>query len=125
MNTQVWDATITLLAKLRRTVTSEAEYLHRLEQAVLIAQMGGVEDRTLEALLALAATRQLTPTVTRLLHDVGIDTRSWEEVVADAYADDGLKPPDQWEQPPRDLHPLMTALNEFAAQLAEHLEGQA
>jgi hypothetical protein len=69
-----------ILADLSLCTVDRGERLHRLRQAVLIAQMGGVDDRTLEALLHLAAAGQMTPGVERHLHEVGIDTTPWAEI---------------------------------------------
>ncbi|WP_146251999.1 hypothetical protein [Xylanimonas oleitrophica] len=67
------DAEQAALDRLAACTTGPGDYLHRLEQAVMIAQCGGVDDDTLVALLHLAAAGQMTPGVERALAGVGID----------------------------------------------------
>lgn len=72
------DAEAEALDRLAFTTTGRADRIARIEQAALIAQCGGVEDRTLEVLLHLGIAGQMTPTVARRLREVGIDMRPWE-----------------------------------------------
>jgi hypothetical protein len=61
------------LTELRMCTTSESESAERLRNAVSIAQMRGVSDEALTALLHLAAAGEMTPTVRRRLRKVGIN----------------------------------------------------
>lgn len=71
------------LDRLRFCTDSDEQYLATLHQAVLIAQMGGVTDEKLEALLHLGAVGMMLPGTEQALHQVGVDTRPWRVVEAE------------------------------------------
>lgn len=54
-----------------------------LNQAVLIGQAGGIDVRTLEVLLHLAATRVMTPSSRAALREVGINPDPTDAIVID------------------------------------------
>lgn len=69
--------------------TSAAERIKVIDQASRIAQMGGVDDDMLTALLTLAAARAMTPTVEARLREQGIepDPCRVRELIAEARRD--------------------------------------
>lgn len=72
------------ITQLTAASPAHADILDRLDNAITIAKMGGIDQRTLEVVLGYAAIKQLTPGTTAALNSVGIDTRPWAEVVDDA-----------------------------------------
>lgn len=60
-------------ARLLASTTGPDELAARLWNAVTIAQCGGIDARTLETLLHLAAAQQVTPTLATKLAEAGID----------------------------------------------------
>lgn len=65
------------LDRLAYCTTGADDRAARIEDAVTIAQCGGIEDRMLVALLHLGAAQAMTPGVVRVLHEAGIDTSLW------------------------------------------------
>lgn len=65
-----------VLDRIRKLTPSNDDYLATLGHAHTIAQVGGIDARTLDALLFLAANRELTSAAARALHNVGISTQT-------------------------------------------------
>lgn len=70
------------MTDLTRATASEAEHAARIRNAVTIAQMGGVSDEALTALLHFAAAG-MSPTARRALRDAGIDPDPTGTIVID------------------------------------------
>lgn len=73
---------VAVLEQLRACVAPREPLTPYLRQAVLIAQLGGVANETLEALLHLAAAGQSTPGSTHALERVGINLEPWPDAGA-------------------------------------------